>query len=237
MPAIKSDLTWLQKHEKVILGIGLLLVVIWLGNKYLNVSADKADAKAAAAQQALDTIKQQNADFQKKVDEQEQQYQVLVGQLTAQNRSLLATIAGRNQAVQTQQKTDASLALPELAVRWKTLIPEADVQIVNTSVSVSESSARATVQQLELVPVLQANLGDEEKLVANKDQQIAGLTGLTSGLSTQVDGLKTELTAKDTSCKADIAKIKADDRRSKRNWFIKGAITAGTAVAYLLLHK
>lgn len=228
---------WIQfvkSHERMVLGLGLLLVVLWIGNKYLNISADKADAKAVAAQQALDTIKQQNADFQKKVDEQEQQYQVLVGQLTAQNRSLLATIASRNQAVQTQQKTDANLALPELAVRWKTLVPEADVQILNTGVSVSEPGARATVQQLELVPVLQANLGDEEKLVTNKDQQIAGLTGLTSGLTTQVDGLRSQIAAADTSCKADIAKIKADDRRSKRNWLLRGIAIGGAIVGYLM---
>ena len=33
---IKADLTWLQKHEKLILGVFLLSVILFIGNKAIN---------------------------------------------------------------------------------------------------------------------------------------------------------------------------------------------------------
>lgn len=229
-------ITFIKAHERLVLGLAVLALVLYLGNKYINASADQAIAKAAAAQQALDTIKQQNADLQKKTDAQVAQYAALLTQLTQQNQNLLASIQSRREAVQQQQTVDASLPLPQLASRWIDLakLKLDAIKSTENGLIVTAEGAVTTVQALELVPVLQQNLADMEKIVANKDQQISGLDGVADGLKVQVGGLQSQIVAADTACKATLEAQKAKDRKSKRNWFIRGAMIGGAIIGYIL---
>lgn len=229
-------ITFIKAHERLVLGLAILALVLYLGNKYINASADQAIARAAAAQQALDTIKQQNADLQKKVDEQSAQYAELLAQLTKQNQSLLASIQSRREAVQQQQTVDASLPLPQLASRWIDLakLKLDAIKSTENGLQITPEGAVTTVQALELVPVLQQNLADTEKIVANKDQQISGLNGLVETLNAQVSGLNAQLKAADVAHKTEIDSLKAQQRKKSRNWFLRGLVVGGTIVGYIL---
>lgn len=64
---IKADLTWLQKHERLLLIFLAIVVVLWLGNKYENLVSDENVGKNAVAQeqlkQQIQTNKEQAAQY------------------------------------------------------------------------------------------------------------------------------------------------------------------------------
>ena len=145
---------------------------------------------------------------------QMQQYQQMVTAILAQNTALANSMKQREVVVQQQQKVDQTLPLPDLALRWEKLLNLQPKEIQNTDkgLNVSEGASRTTVQTLELVPVLQANLKDSQTVSSNKDKQIDGLNGIVTGKDKQIDGLKVELQDKDKACVAqlDLEKTKAE---------------------------
>lgn len=103
---LDNYIKWIKAHERLILILAGLGVVLYVGNLWINRSYDAANAKNAAAQQVLQEQVSKNADLQKQQDARVQQYQAMLDTLTKQNQSLVSGILARNQAVQTQQKTD-----------------------------------------------------------------------------------------------------------------------------------
>src|SRR2546430_17449964 len=87
----EGGFTWLQKHERMIIVLLVLLAGGWLGNKWLNNSAAEAQTKYAIAQAALDQTRLQ-------ASQAHQDYQMTVDALTKQNASLAAAVASRNRS-------------------------------------------------------------------------------------------------------------------------------------------
>lgn len=205
-----KEVEFLKTHERLILGIFLLAVILFLVNKYINHSADEASVKAALAQQTLQQQIQQNT-------KDKQDYEKLVTVLTQQNQQLASAVAARNVQVVERQKQDSTLPLPDLAIRWQQLIGVGGISNTSTGLQLDARSSRATVDKLELVPVLQENVLDEETVVKNKDSQIAGLEKQVNGLGVQITDAKTE---RDAAVKNEIAKC----RKAKRKWLVIGTI-------------
>jgi hypothetical protein len=227
----QTSLTWLQKHERIVLGLALLVVSLFLLNKYLDKSYDSAVARNQAAQAVLQDQVSKNSELQKNVDSLQQKYGQLLGTLTRQNQTLVAAVAARNQVVVGQQKQDAGLVAPELAARHETLIGIKGVQSTENGFLVIPPVELQTVQSLETLPVLQQNLKDEQQLSANKDQQIASLDGVVAGLDGQVSGLKLQITDGQKSCDARIAVAK------KSRWkFFKAGAVVGFVAGVLTRH-
>ena len=76
---------FLKEHERLLLGIFVLAVVVFLGNKWLNDSAARDSVKVALAQKDLDDQKLRNADLDKQTQSQAQMYQQVLATVTAQN--------------------------------------------------------------------------------------------------------------------------------------------------------
>lgn len=220
-------ITFIKAHEKMALIIGVLLVCLFLGNKFVNYEAEKDKLAANSAnlilQQQIDANKQNAVQVTQLLG----QYSVIASAVARQNALTASAINNRNQSLKTQINANSSLSLVELAQRWKNLanVPDSDILVNNNAISLTDAGSRATVNQLEQVPVLTANLKDTQGIVANKDLQINQANTLIDGYKNQVTGLSTQIADKDKACKADIDSVKSAARKSKRNWFIAGFIS------------
>lgn len=217
---LEKYIAFIRAHHTLALLIAGFGTLLFLGNLYINKSYDTAVARNQAAQEVLKDQVQKNAELQKQQDAREQQYQTMLETLTRQNQSLVSAITNRNQAVAVQQHTDAGLPGVELAARHEALIGTKGVNYTENGFQVSSPVELQTVQALETLPVLQADLKDEQSLSANKDQQIAGLNGVVTGLNGQVDGLRIQLVDSGKACDARVAVAK----KSRWKWFKAGAV-------------
>jgi hypothetical protein len=230
-----KEKSWILNHEKILIVLAALVVLVYLGGRYFD--SDSAVAKNAVAQQVLQEQVTQNATIAKQLAVQVQQYQEMITSLAVQNSSLARAMGQRQTEVLHQQKIDQTLPLPDLAVRWQKLagLQPGDFENTPKGLHVSESGSRTTVQILETVPVLREDLATTHQIIANKNTQIEGATGVITGLNTQVAGLKTELTAKDKACETELKLAKAKARKGKVRSFIFGVGIGAGVVAKLVL--
>lgn len=233
---IDTYIKLVKAHEKLLLVGFALVVFLLLGNKYLKYSASRATGKAEATQQVAAGAAQNSVDMAKLVESDQQKYQQLVASLSAQNQSLIVAIKTQNAQAASHQQADKVEPLPLVAQRWITLLnlQATDIQSVNGSLTVSEPGARTTVEQLELVPSLQADLKDAQTISQDKTQQIDGLNTVVSGLHEQVGALNVQITDDSKACKAQVAEVTAKARHSKLQWFERGLAIGGTIVAFIL---
>jgi len=231
-----NELSWLQKHERLLLGTFVLVVILWLGNKYLNRSADEANFKSAQAQLIVEQQKAANDAQAKQTASLVQQYQGLAANLAAENAALARGIASRNTATKSQQAADASMGMPELAARWQTVaaLKPGDVAVSGSSITVTQLGAVATVSQLEETNSCTANLQDEQSIEAHDQLQLSKLSEVNAGLNQQIGGLNKQIEAADNACKLQVNAVKADARKSKRNWALT-MLSVGIALGKILL--
>lgn len=239
---VKADttatLSWLQRHERIILVFLVLAFGSWFGNHWLNNTAAKDKLVATATAQQLNDQKATNATLAAQVATTAAQYQAMVTSLTQQNSQLAAAVSTRTVVLQQQQTVDKTLPLPDLGNRWSTLaaLKPGDLTATQDGITVNDEGARETVAQLEQVPVLTANLKDTQTQVENGQAELDKANGLIGDLGQQVSGLNTQITDQTKASAAEVASVKADAAKSKRNWFVRGLITGAGIVTAIVLH-
>src|SRR5271167_4284911 len=226
--------TFLLDHEKLIIVVIAAIVIFFGYIKITNIIADHDAANLKAAQVVAQQQADQNAALAKQAQANAQQIaddkaqlQVLTDRLTAQNQQLVNANTALATALTKQQKTDASLPVPDLVNRWAQLTPGSNFTGAITSgnnVSVSPSNALATVQQLEKVPVLTEQLKNETQQKENDDTVITQQGKSIFDLNGQVTGLNKSIVDNDKVCQAAIKVEKDNARKGKRKWFIIGYI-------------
>src|SRR5208337_4183891 len=154
--------SWIKQHERIVC-LALILLVSGYGlNRVYDVEAARADAKYVAALQQVADAKANAAAAALTTANTQAQYTALVHALAVQNASLNASIAQRTASQAVTKKTDAALPVAGVAARWNdvagTLVTPSGDTIV-----VSIQDGHKTLDILELVPVLQANLADQTK--------------------------------------------------------------------------
>lgn len=222
---VSNQLTWLQAHERLIIVFLVLLVGGWLGNHWLNISAENAKTAFAAQQQVAAAATLQASEAAKT-------YQVAIDALSKQITALDVAMTQRQTVLVKQQAQTATLPSDQLVTLWQGLIPGINKGSITPTgdggYKVDGGPAIDTVNQLEEVPVLRANLSDETKLADDTHKTLDVCTALT-------DRQKTEIAEDKKTCDAQTASLKADARKSKRNWFVAGLVTAGTIIGYVIL--
>lgn len=226
LPTLKQDLTWLQKHERLLIVFLVLCAGTWGLGKYLDSSAKVAEARAAVAEQALVSAREQEAKNAAQASQTLQQYQAMVQTITDQNKALAAALAQRDAGLAGQQAKDKTLPLPELAKRWQVLanIGDSDISATSTGISVTSTGAVATVVTLEEVPVLQADLKDQKVITANTQAELDKANMVISAQGVQIGSLNTVLLDQDKACKKEIAAAKAVGKRNSFKWFLRGFV-------------
>ena len=233
---LEKYIAFIKAHHTLVFLIGIFGTVLYIGHLWINRSYDTALAKNAVAQQVLQEQVTKNADLQKQQDARVQQYQALVDTLTKQNQTLVSGIVARNQAVATQQKTDATLPLADLAVRQQTLAGTPGITSTESGLVESAAAAVVVTQKLESLPALEQNVKDQQTVITNKDSQIASINTVTNGLNDQVNGLKVQIVDGQKACIAQVNEAKAVARKKKASWFVHGLEIGAIVGAYLALH-
>lgn len=233
--------TWLLDHEKLLITAIIALVVIF---GYFKITSIIADHDAAALK-AAQVVAQQQADLNAALAKQatlnaaqiaddKAQLQVLTDRLTAQNAQLVNANTALAAALTKQQKTDATLPVPDLVNRWAQLTPGSNFAGAigsGNNVTVTPANAVATVQQLEKVPVLTQQLANEttektndDQLINQQNKSIFDLNNQVGTLNNSVVGLNKTIKDNDSVCQLQIKTINDNARKSKLKWFGAGFV-------------
>src|SRR5271156_2992974 len=233
--------TFLLDHEKLIICV-LAAVILWWGyGKYAQIRSDHDAAQLKQAQVVAQQQADQNAALAKQaaanatqIADDKAQLQVLTDRLTSQNQQLVNANTALATALTKQQKTDASLPVPDLVNRWAQLAPGSNFSGAigsGNNVTVTPSNALATVQQLEKVPVLTTQLANEtvektndDQLISQQNKSISDLNNQVGTLNASVVGLNKQIVDNASTCADQIKVVKAEAAKSKRRWFVIGYI-------------
>ena len=223
---------YLKAHERLLLALvaaGVLWVAIGKVDTLIQ-HHDDANLKQAQVIAAQDASK--NAAIAAQVASDKATFDALQTKLQAEDAALVQANVALATALTKQQKIDATLPPTDLVARWNTLVPSANVTVSTNGETLPNSGAVATVQQLEIIPVQQEEIINEQTLVANGNTLAVAQAKQVTDLTDQVTGLKLQSVDDAKVCQAQIAIVKADARKSKRRWFIAG-FAAGIATRIL----
>jgi hypothetical protein len=221
---ISTQLSWLQNYERIVIVALVLLAGSWGLNHFLNNAAAKAETRANVAEQALATQKTADAQNAATVAQVTQQYAAIVQTLQAQNASLAQAVASRQASLVVQQKADATLALPDLANRLKTLgnAPDGSISVSGGQVVLTQPAAVTVTTTLEQVPVLQADVKDDQIAIGNYEKELGEADTLYKAQTTEITGLNLTITDQAKACTAQVAAVKAESRKKQMSWFKRG---------------
>lgn len=232
--------SWLQRHERMVIVALVLAAALFLGNKYLDRSAEKAQTQATVAIQQAASAAQQAASAQKSAEQAAAQavqtaavYQAMVDALQKQNASLAQAVTQRDAILGQAQTAVKTAPIPQVAQEWQTAIGGTNDIVQSTNgLTVDGDAARRTVEALLALPVAQADLADQKQITENVETELVESNQLVSKLDTQVTALnveiaddKTALTKEQIAHKNDVSAVKAEARKSKWHWFLAGVVT------------
>jgi hypothetical protein len=224
---VQQQLTWLQRHERIIIAFFVLSLGIWGFNKWVDKSAHDADVAAAVAK---DNRTAQDAALQKMQDyiaQQQQQYAADKAAEDAKILSLMTAIANRDaKAAQTITQVQAPKT-PTQAVT--------DLQGAYTNlpapVTVTDSGATVPTADLQLFTVTKIehdvwslDLKDKDSQLTSCQAEVSNDEKMVTDLQGEVKQDQITLNAHDEQAKKDIAQVKANARKSKWHWFWAGVV-------------
>ena len=221
----ETYLKWIESHERLLL-VAVAGVVLWFGiGRVDSLIARHDNANLQQAQVVAQVQHDKTAAIAAQVAQQAAQYQALADKVQAQNAALVQANTELATALAKQQRTDASLPPTELVNRWSTLVPQAKPTVTPSGVALDTPSAVATVQALEAVPVLTAQVSNTQKELDNAQSLVTAEGQQVVTLNTEVGSLRTQLGDNQAVCQAQIAVVRAEARKSKRRWFLVGFVT------------
>lgn len=220
--------TFLLDHERLII-IVVVALALWFGyGKYAQIQLDHDSALLAEAKVTADAQAKANQQLAAQVADDKAQLEALSAKLEAQNQQLTNANVALATALTKQQKTDATLPVPDLVNRWSQLAPGTNFTGAigsGNNVTVTPSNALATVQQLEKVPVLTQELANETTQKTNDDQLLVAANKSIFDLNNQVAGAVKLDADHQTQCVEQVKVVKDEARKSKRRWFIIGFVS------------
>jgi len=209
--------TWekfVKTHEKIFIVIIIAMLLFYFGNKTVNAWYTYEKDHATAAQQVVTT----DAAANKALADQLAALKVQVDTMTATARAAIAVAQAKTQA---QQKTDAALPLPDLAVRWENILALKATDITvgpNNNLVVDADAAHDTVNALDKMTEL------DETLVQT-NAELAGCNQVRTQQDTAIAGLNKQLTDTQTARAEDAKVAKAAQKKAWLKGFKWGVIT------------
>lgn len=222
--------TFLTAHKHLVLALVAAVVLLFIGSKWIDHEENVAKLQADAAHQALAVQESKNEELKALVTSQQQKYETLLSQVTAQNANLLQQLATRQVVLQKQQSVNQTSTLPELSKRWAVLLkvnPD-DFSTSDGKITVTDNIARSTVNSLEEVPVLKSNIEDQKKLTDNANTLLTGLQNVNTSLKDQVTGLNLQIVDQAKACTADKKVLEVEVKKAKRNTFLVTLVAIGS---------
>lgn len=224
VPASMVTETWLKAHERIVI-VCLVLFFGSLGlHHFLFNQAAAATQRATIAEAALASQKSLDAQNASTVAQVQSQYQSIVQSLTAQNASLAANVAQRQVTLVTRQTENATLPPTDLAKRLQVLtgVQDADISADTTGLKLTPIGALTTVNLLETLPVLQANLADTKADLGTTQAALGAANTVIAAQGTQITGLNATLVTQAKADKAELDAAKKRGRLQSFRWFVRG---------------
>lgn len=228
--------TFLLDHERLIIVLVAAVALWWGYGKYAQIRLDHDNAVLAQQKVITDAQLKANQQLAAQVAQDAAQMKALTDKVEAQNAQLANANIALATALSKQQKTDASLPVPDLVNRWAQLAPGTNFAGAigsGNNVTVTPANAVATVQQLEKVPVLTQELANETTQKQNVDSLLVVANKSIGDLNGNITGLNALIVDKDKQCVDQIKVVKDEARKSKRRWFIIGYIAGFASKAFL----
>ena len=227
IPVLTSLSTLFKAHERLIIVSLIIGASVFGFQKYADIRANDSSAKVQAAQAQVAAQKAADAQLATQVQQTTAQYQQMVQALSAQNTQLAATIAQRNTQLSQQQATDKTLPLPQLATRWaaEANFPASELQTNGATLVVTQDIVADTVEQLDSIPVLQANLKDTQTELVSTQAALSTANVLVGQQKQEISGLQQQNADQVKADNAEIANVKAQARKSRLKWFGAGLVT------------
>jgi hypothetical protein len=220
-------LTWLQKHEKLVMVALVLGFSVFVAQKAYDYLAAKdalnADKTAAVlAQQVAD-----NKQLMQQTQTATQQYTATLQTLQAQNAQLQQSIQQQNATLAAQQRAISSMSVQQVSqgIQVATNAPQGSVVTGNGTVTVQEDTAKQILAKLDEIPVLESKLASETQMESNTSTELVKAQAVIVDQTKQIDGLNTEIKDDKTTYTTEINNLKAQSRKSKLKWFGAGFIT------------
>ena len=236
IPSSMLTESWLKKHERIVL-VSLVLFFGSLGlHHFLFNQASAATLRATVAEQALAAAKATNQQEATQAAAVEAQYQVITDTLAKQNAALAASVAQRQTVLVDRQTQNATLPPTDLAKRLQVLtgVQDADISADTTGLKLTPVGALTTVNLLETLPVLKADLADTKADLGTTQAALGAANGVIAAQGTQITGLNVTLITQAKADKAELDAAKKRGRLQSFKWFIRGAVTG--FIGGLLVH-
>jgi len=228
MAIVSTISNYLKTHEKLLIWV-LGFALVWDIAGKIDHRIDVRDAATLQADKATSAQDKINTDKTAAIiAQQTAAYNALAAKTQATDAALAQANIALASALAQRQHTDDTLTSPELARRWTQLVPlikPSDITFAldpNGQLTLTDDAAHKTVDQLEQVPVLTAELANEKTIEAGTNALLLSANGRIDTLYTQV-GQLTKTNKDDTNtCQAEIKIVKDDARKSKRHWLYAG---------------
>jgi len=160
-----------------------------------------------------------------------------IASLSAANAQLSAQQNARNVQLATQVKTDATLSAQQAADRLtqQTNAASGEITASGNNVTVDLPMSRQLVTNLDMLPVVEANLADTQKQLANETQIATTAEADVVAQKAEIVGLNKQLADSAVACTAAVNVEKAKARKGKLKFFGIGFIVgfASGATAHI----
>ncbi len=223
--------SWLQKHERLLIIVFCLIFSYFILDKGLGIVSSYESHKADQANAALALQKSKTDAELAQAKATLADYETALANSVKENAALSAAISARDKVVVVQQQADAKLPPSQLATKWQDLtgcvnnVNAPCVIPTSTGFAVTTDTSLATVQSLELVPVLKQDLVDETSKATNLQTDVDKANTLIDQGKIVVNGLQLQLTDQSKACSTQLAAVKAEARKSKLKWFGIGFVS------------
>jgi hypothetical protein len=233
---IQKELSWLQRHERIVIVALVLVAGVFLGNKLLNYESAQKDAKVAALTLVVNQDKQTVANLALQASTAQAAYQTTLDAITKENQALASANAQELASLAQRQTADRALPLPAVASRIEVLVPGAQGGITATTAGVvmNDTASHSVLTTLEEVPVLQDELKNETQVAVNTKSALDAASTVISDKTAQVAGLNKSLTDQQAHEAAAVAAEKLKTKKAWRSGFKWGFATGFAAGAFIM---
>ncbi len=222
---IKADLSWLQRHERLVLAV-VAGLVLWFAIGKVDTLLVNHDRAATEQAKIVAAVQQEKNDATAKLMAQhDADTAALNAKLEARNAQLQQVQIELVTALSKQQKTDAAMSTPEIAQRWEQLVPAVTVSPSTAGgVTLTDAGAHATVAELEKSPVLTQQLEAKTEELANAKSLLVAEGQQVTDRDVLITGLRASAVDDAMVCATELATVKATARQGKRRWFYAGMV-------------
>ncbi len=228
---VQSELSWFQRHERIIIAAFVLTLGIYGFNRWAERSVNDAKAQQAIAVQVQASQDKATALLKAQVDAQSAQFAQSQAEMKQEILSLVNAIATRDAAASTKITQVEQPKTPPQAVT--------DLQAAYTNlpapVVLTDAGATVPTADLQLFTVTKiqsdtcsADLTDTKSELADSQKTVSQGEALIANLQSEIKQDAVDLKAHDDTHAAEVKTLKAEARRSKWHWFWAGVVAGFT---------